>query len=56
MLIVCDENELMFMRSGCHGDCDTCVFSKVRCPIEKNMIITHQEILNGKELSVKNYW
>ena len=52
MLIVCSEEEKIEMRNKCDGICEYCIFENTRCPIEHNMIITHKEVGNGKNLEV----
>ena len=52
MLIICSEEEKVEIQKKCDGRCHYCVFEKVRCPIDRNMIVTDQEISKGKNLEV----
>ena len=52
MLIICTEKEKFEIQNRCYGRCECCVFEKIRCPIEWNMIITDNEVSKGKNLEV----
>lgn len=55
MLIICSEEEKKKIIQQCNGVCCDCVFKHVKCPVEENMIITENQVANGKDLEVKGF-